>query len=147
MVGEYDGYYASHIRNRAKFLQAAIDEFMDIVRRSDTRGQVSHLNVRYNTGEAPDAWERAVDDAGRRARREGLDVAADCTPYQDGGGGPDGHPARLGDGRRAGPRRRVPVRSRDAHATAHAVRPLLGLYPSRRFRPRAHLAQRPAIPS
>jgi N-acyl-D-amino-acid deacylase len=57
------------------------------VRRSGTRGQVSHLNVRYNTGEAPDAWERAVATM-ERARREGLDVAADCTPFQDGGGGP-----------------------------------------------------------
>jgi len=87
VVGEYDGYYASHIRNRAKFVQEAIEEFLDIVRRSGTRGQVSHLNVRYNTGEAEDAWERAVETIAR-ARREGLDVAADCTPFQDGGGGP-----------------------------------------------------------
>jgi N-acyl-D-amino-acid deacylase len=87
VVGEFDGYYASHIRNRAKFVQSAIEEFMDIVRRSNTRGQVSHLNVRYNTGEAPDAWQRAVATM-EQTRREGWDVAADCTPFQDGGGGP-----------------------------------------------------------
>lgn len=87
VVGEIDGYYASHIRNRAKYVQQAIDEFMDIVRRSGTHGQVSHLNVRHNTGAPEGAWQRAVDTM-VRARSEGLDVAADCTPFQDGGGQP-----------------------------------------------------------
>ena len=87
VVGEYNGYHASHIRNRAKYFQEAMDEFIDIARRSGTKGQVAHLNVRYNTGEAPDTWERAVETL-VRARRDGLDVAADCTPYQDGEGLP-----------------------------------------------------------
>ena len=87
VVGERDGYYASHIRNRAKDLQPAIDEFVDVVRRSGTHGQVSHLNVRANTGAAPDAWERAVATV-EAARAEGLDIQCDCTPYVDGGGGP-----------------------------------------------------------
>ena len=87
VVGAQHGYYASHIRNRAKALQPAIDEFVEVVRRSGTRGQVSHLNVRANTGAAPDAWERAVETI-ERARREGLDIQCDCTPYLDGGGSP-----------------------------------------------------------
>lgn len=81
------GYYASHIRNRAKALQPAIEEFVEIVRRTGCRGQVSHLNVRANTGAAEDAWERAVATV-EAARAEGLDIQADCTPYVDGGGGP-----------------------------------------------------------
>jgi len=87
VVGEYDGYYASHIRNRAKQLQPAIDEFMETVRRSGVHGQVSHLNVRFNTGAAEDAWERAVETL-EQERDAGLDVAADCTPLLDGLGGP-----------------------------------------------------------
>ena len=87
VVGEYDGIYASHIRNRAKFLQAAIEEFLTIVRQSGTRGQVSHLNVRYNTGAPEGAWSRAVATL-EAARAEGLDVQADCTPFVDGGGAP-----------------------------------------------------------
>ena len=87
VVGEYDGYYASHIRNRAKFLQLAMDEFMEIVQRSGVHGQVSHLNVRYNTGAPEHAWEDAVKVL-EKARASGLDVAADCTPLQDGTGGP-----------------------------------------------------------
>jgi N-acyl-D-amino-acid deacylase len=81
------GYYASHIRNRAKALQPAIEEFIQTVRRTGCRGQVSHLNVRANTGAAEDAWERAVA-AVEQARAEGLDIQCDCTPYVDGGGGP-----------------------------------------------------------
>jgi len=87
VVGEYDGYYASHIRNRAKYLQPAMDEFMEIVQRSGVHGQVSHLNVRYNTGAPEGAWDRAVKTL-EEARASGLDVAADCTPLQDGLGGP-----------------------------------------------------------
>ncbi len=90
VVGDHapgTGYYASHIRNRAKHLQPAIEEFIDIVRRSGTRGQVSHLNVRANTGAPEGAWERAVATV-ERARSEGLDIQADCTPYLDGGGSP-----------------------------------------------------------
>jgi N-acyl-D-amino-acid deacylase len=87
VVGGTFGYYASHIRNRAKHLQAAIEEFVEIVESCHCKGQVSHLNVRYNTGEAPDAWERAVETVMGLEER-GWDVGADCTPYQDGGGNP-----------------------------------------------------------
>lgn len=105
VVGRYGGVYASHIRNRAKVLQAAMDEFVEIVRRSGTVGQVSHLNVRYNTGAPPNAWEEAVETL-YRARAEGLQVAGDCTPFTDGTGGPaailppwliDGGPERAAD--------------------------------------------------
>ena len=86
-VGRRGGFYVSHIRNRAKALQPAIKEFINIMRQSGTRGQVSHLNVRANTGAADDAWAQAVA-AVERARDDGLDIQCDCTPYVDGGGAP-----------------------------------------------------------
>ena len=57
------------------------------MRQSGTRGQVSHLNVRYNTGAPEGAWSRAVATL-EAARADGLDVQADCTPFVDGGGAP-----------------------------------------------------------
>jgi N-acyl-D-amino-acid deacylase len=48
---------------------------------------VAHLNVRANTGAPEKAWEHAVTTV-EKARDEGLDIQADCTPYLDGGGGP-----------------------------------------------------------
>lgn len=85
IVGEYDGWYASHIRNRDAFLQEAVDEFIQIVRDGGTRGELLHLNVRYNTGAAPGAWERAVGSL-EGARRLGLEVLTDTTPYPYGTG-------------------------------------------------------------
>ncbi len=87
VAGEYDGCYVSHIRNRDKYIQVAIEEFIDIVRRSGTIGQVSHLNVRHNTGAPEGAWQRAVDTLAA-ARDEGIDIGMDCTPFVDGGGNP-----------------------------------------------------------
>lgn len=85
VVGRYHGIYASHVRNRDTDLQESVDEFLRIVREGGTRGEFSHLNVRYNTGAAPGAWRRAVDTIAR-AREDGLEVLIDTTPYLDGPG-------------------------------------------------------------
>src|SRR6185503_16887592 len=82
-VGARDGYYASHIRNRDAHLQEAVEEFLTIAREGGSRAELSHLNVRHNTGAAEGAWQRAVDTVGR-ARRSGLDVLMDTTPFLDG---------------------------------------------------------------
>jgi len=79
VAGQYGGLYASHIRNRDARVQEAIEEFLEIVRRTGTRGEVSHLNIRHNTGAPEGAWHRAVETI-ERARREGLDVLTDMTP-------------------------------------------------------------------
>ncbi len=79
VVGEYDGFYASHIRNRDAHVQDAVEEFLEIVRICGTRGEVSHLNIRHNTGAPEGAWQRAVDSI-EKARREGMQVLTDMTP-------------------------------------------------------------------
>ena len=71
VVGEYDGYYTSHIRNRDSQLQESIEEFLTIVREGGTHGEISHLNVRNRTGAAPGAWQRAVDTMQTAARGRG----------------------------------------------------------------------------
>ena len=82
-AGQYGGCYASHIRNRDAYLQEAVEEFLAIVRQSRTVGEISHLNVRYNSGVPEGGWERAVTTM-ERGRRDGLDVLADTTPFPDG---------------------------------------------------------------
>ena len=84
-VGEHHGIYASHIRNRDEWLREAVDEFMDLARLAQGRGQLSHLNVRHNTGAAPGAWDRAVETL-ERERGAGMDVLADATPLTTGDG-------------------------------------------------------------
>ena len=68
MVGRYGGIYASHIRNRTFALADAMDEFFRYAEAANMRGQVSHLNVRENTGAEAGAWEAAVERI-ERARR------------------------------------------------------------------------------
>ncbi len=80
VAAEYGGCYVSHIRNRDTHFQEAVDEFVEIVRRSTQRGQLQHLNVRYNTGADEGAWQRAVDTMGR-ARRDGLAILSDAFPF------------------------------------------------------------------
>ncbi|MCL5108996.1 MAG: amidohydrolase family protein [Chloroflexi bacterium] len=83
VVAEHKGMHASHIRNRDEGLEAAIEEFLAIVRRAGIKGQVSHLNVRENTGAAPGAWQKAVAML-ERARRDGVEVLTDTTPLREG---------------------------------------------------------------
>jgi N-acyl-D-amino-acid deacylase len=76
VVGRHGGMYVSHIRNRSSELSAAMDEFFRYAEAAGMRGQVSHLNVRENTGAEDGAWEAAVERI-ERARREGFDVLTD----------------------------------------------------------------------
>ena len=83
VVGEYDGIYTSHIRNRDAGLLPAIDEFLEVAWAGGTRAEISHLNVRHNTGAPERGWERAVE-AMAASRERGLDVLADTTPFREG---------------------------------------------------------------
>ena len=83
VVGDYGGWYTSHVRNRDAHLQASIDEFLEIARRGGTSAEISHLNVRHDTGAAQGAWRRAVETMAA-ARDHGLNVLADTTPLRDG---------------------------------------------------------------
>ena len=80
VVATCNGMYSSHIRNRDSALLDAVREFLGVVRATGVRGQISHLNVRYNTGAPARGWERAVEMI-EEARRDGFDVMADTTPF------------------------------------------------------------------
>lgn len=79
----YDALYASHIRNRADRVLEALDEFLDVVRAWDLRGEVSHLNIRYNTGAPEGALEKCIERI-EGARTAGFDVLTDMTPLNFG---------------------------------------------------------------
>ena len=83
VAGEYDGIYTSHVRNRDAGILDAITEFLDVARAGGVRAEISHLNVRHNTGAPDRGWERAVEKMAA-AREEGMDVLADTTPFREG---------------------------------------------------------------
>ena len=75
---EGGGLYASHIRSEGKGLLEAIEEFLEVIRRSGVRGQLSHLKA-AGRGNWPKA--RQAIDRLRTARDDGLAVTADRYPY------------------------------------------------------------------
>ncbi|HET9289289.1 MAG TPA: D-aminoacylase [Gaiella sp.] len=83
VAGEAGGMYTSHVRNRDTGLLPAIEEFLAIARAGGGKAEISHLNVRHDTGAPDRGWERAVELMAS-AREEGLDVLADTTPFREG---------------------------------------------------------------
>jgi N-acyl-D-amino-acid deacylase len=83
IAGAHGGMYASHIRNYDEHLQPAVEEFVQIVKESNTSGQLSHLNVRENTGAPQGAWCRAVETL-ELIREKGFDIQTDCIGYENG---------------------------------------------------------------
>ena len=75
---DYGGIYASHIRNEASGLLAAVGEAIEIGRRAGLPVQVSHHKA---SGRAN--WGRVQDSLGLMdaARKAGVDVTCDQYPY------------------------------------------------------------------
>ncbi|MGI9200122.1 MAG: N-acyl-D-amino-acid deacylase family protein [Woeseiaceae bacterium] len=84
VAAEYDGVYASHIRNEGSALLEAIDELITIAREADIRAEIYHYKV---AGQAN--WDKfdasvALIEA---ARAEGLEITADVYTYPAGATG------------------------------------------------------------
>jgi len=81
VAAAHGGYYASHVRNEARRLEAALQEAVEVGLRSGARVQISHLKLasRANWGEAQKVLAQL--DA---ARAKGLDLGWDQYPYTAG---------------------------------------------------------------
>ncbi|MBO0880383.1 MAG: amidohydrolase family protein, partial [Mycobacterium sp.] len=80
---EFNGMYASHVRNRDAAIVESVEEFLAVARAGNLAGQISHLNVRHDTNAPPYGWERAVELM-MAARESGMDIQADATPFRYG---------------------------------------------------------------
>jgi N-acyl-D-amino-acid deacylase len=78
LVARRGGVYASHIRNEERALLAAINEAINIGRRSGCRVQISHLKA---AGKPNWGKQRAALDLISSARSAGVGVLADAYPY------------------------------------------------------------------
>lgn len=70
--------YASHQRSEGDRLEASVDEFLNVLRHSGVRGQLSHVKI---TG--PQNWHKLpwLHDRLQGARDQGLPVTGDRYPY------------------------------------------------------------------
>ena len=76
VVRRFDGVVAAHIRSDAFEVFDALDEFLEIGRRTGVRLQISHIGSMAAYGQ----MERVLSQIDRAAA-EGLDVRIDCYPY------------------------------------------------------------------
>jgi len=77
-VAEFDGLYATHMRNEDDRVEEAIEEALDISRQSGVSLQISHLKAcNKNNWHKVDAMLSMID----KACQEGIPVHADRYPY------------------------------------------------------------------
>jgi N-acyl-D-amino-acid deacylase len=78
VVARRGGLYASHIRNEERAVLEAVDEAIQIGRRTGVKVEVSHLKA---SGKPNWSKQRAALDLIASARRDGVEVLADAYPY------------------------------------------------------------------
>jgi N-acyl-D-amino-acid deacylase len=81
VVARKDKLYASHIRSYFSAIPDAIDEQLELARRTGCRLQISHLQI---AGRRNWHLQDAVIGRIERAAAEGIDIAFDCYPYTAG---------------------------------------------------------------
>jgi N-acyl-D-aspartate/D-glutamate deacylase len=81
VVARRDRLYATHMRSYSFGLLEAIDEQLELARRTGCRLQISHLQT---VGRPNWDKQRIALDRLESARREGIDVEFDIYPYQAG---------------------------------------------------------------
>lgn len=80
IAAEYDANYSTHMRDEGTYIFEAIEEFLNVIRKTGLRGTISHLNVKYDNG-VPDKYLAKSMQMLKDAReKEHLNVYADMLP-------------------------------------------------------------------
>ncbi|TFG25298.1 MAG: hypothetical protein EU533_01295 [Promethearchaeota archaeon] len=83
VVGEYDGFYDSHMRNEgAGVIEIGMKELLRIAKEAHVRAHISHWSAisRYKYEELTKQAIKLVNES----RKAGLNITADITVYDDG---------------------------------------------------------------
>ncbi len=80
VAAEYDANYSSHMRDEGTYILEAIEEFLNVVRKTGMRGTVSHLNVKYDNGIPNEYLQRGMDMLKEAREKEHLNVYCDMLP-------------------------------------------------------------------
>lgn len=80
IAGEYDANYSTHMRDEGTYILEAINEFLNVIRKSGLRGTVSHLNVKYDNGIPNEHLFKGMQMLKDARSIEKLNVYADMLP-------------------------------------------------------------------
>lgn len=77
IAAEYDGIYTTHMRDEGTYIIEAVDEFLNVIRKTKMRGMISHLNVKYDNGIPNDYLDKCMNMLKDAREHEKLDVFTD----------------------------------------------------------------------
>lgn len=80
IVAEYDANYSTHMRDEGYYILEAINEFLNVIRKTGLRGTVSHLNVKYDNGVPNDYLFKGMQMLKDARDIENLNVYCDMLP-------------------------------------------------------------------
>ena len=80
LVVPYDGNYSTHMRDEGTYILEAINEFLNVIRKTGLRGTVSHLNVKYDNGIPDEYLFRGMKMLKDAREIEHLNVMCDMLP-------------------------------------------------------------------
>ena len=60
IAAQYDANYCTHMRDEGTYILEAIEEFLNVIRKTGMRGTVSHLNVKYDNGIPNDNLQKGM---------------------------------------------------------------------------------------
>ncbi len=84
VVADYRGVHITHVRSEEARLVPALEEAIEIARRTGVSTEIYHLKAAGQSN-----WAKMIDaiDSISRAREEGIEISADMYPYDAGGTG------------------------------------------------------------
>lgn len=80
IAAEYDANYSTHMRDEGTYILEAVEEFLNVIRKTGMRGTVSHLNVKYDNGVPNEYLQKAMQLLKDARAKEHLNVFADMLP-------------------------------------------------------------------
>lgn len=80
IAAEYDANYSTHMRDEGTYLLEAINEFLNVIRKTGLRGTISHLNVKYDNGIPNDYLQKGMQMLKDARSIEHLNVMCDMLP-------------------------------------------------------------------
>ena len=87
IAAEYDGNYSSHMRDEGTYILEAVEEFLNVIRKTGLRGSVSHLNVKYDNGVPNEYLQKCMQMLKDARKIENLNVYTDMLPTTSATGG------------------------------------------------------------
>ncbi len=77
VCAEYDGIYTTHMRDEGTYILEAVEEFLNVIRKTKIRGMISHLNVKYDNGIPNEYLDRCMNMLKSARENERLNVFTD----------------------------------------------------------------------